>query len=111
MLMNISADVMTEAARLWKILNTYQKKPIDVNTSTECLNALGKMLTILKNTPYEEHIRDELNDLKASLIASNEVINAIRQELLKARKIQVALSNAPPHDHNYDYNYTCDHKL
>ena len=38
---------------------------MDVNTSTKFLNAVGKMLTILKDKSYEEHIRDELNDLKA----------------------------------------------
>src|SRR5258706_11441699 len=99
--MNISAEVISEAARLWEMLNTHQTTPMDANTSAEFLNAVRKMLNILKDTPYEDHIMDELNDLKASLIGTDEVINAMRQELIEARKIQVALSNAPTQDHDH----------
>ncbi len=109
MLMNISAEVITEAARLWEMLKTHQKTPMDATTSAEFLNAVRKMLNILKDTPYEDHIIDELKDLKASLIAADEVINAMRQELIEARKIQVALSNAPTQDHDHIHDHLCGH--
>src|SRR5258706_925242 len=109
MLINISAEVISEAARLWEMLNTHQTTPWDAYRSGEFLNAVRKMLNILKDTPYEDHLKNELNDLKATLIASDEVINAMRQDLIEARKIQVALSNAPLHDHDHVCGHGHDH--
>lgn len=89
------------------MLNTHQITPMKTDTSTECLNAVRKMLNILKDTQNEDQLRIELDELRATLIASDEVIASMRNELIEARQIQFALTNAlahaPAHAHPHTH--------